>query len=747
MESSRNEHPLLTAIAMVTATFLIAQHIAAKATRDALFLTLFDVSRLPTVMMASAAVSVAAVLLVSRLLSRFGPIRLIPPLYLISALLLALQWYLSDIAPRVAAVALYLHASALNSILISGFWSVINERFDPYSAKQIIPKLTAATTFGGVVGGLAAKAVASAADTHTVLLMLSTMHLICALGVGFLAARARQGVQEQGPPPEFLAPLKSGSLIRRMAFLTLLVATTAGVLDYILKAQASSDLSPEQLITFFSYFYTAVGLGTFLLQTALGRSALRWLGLGGTMAAWPLAILITGSGALVARSLITVTALRSSANLLYNSFFRAGFELLYTPIPAAGKRAGKVLIDVGADRLGDMVSGLIILMILAFPVAHEELLLITAMSLAGFCLVQIAFLNRGYVAQLADNLRSGTLHSEELEVVDATTARTVALTQASIERDKLLQAISTYDSGAARAASEPPQPIRTTAPSAPADSPPSPTPASPQDLVIENIADLRSDDEDRIKRVLTGQRLTAPLLPHAIPLLADHRVLQETLRAIRTVASSAPGQLVDALLDRAQHPLVKRRLPLLLARSDSPIALQGLTTGLAESDWNVRYRCGTALHKLRQRHPETEPDRDQLTAAIEKELRALAAGAAAGPAPDSTTPPAWDDVRSRRIELVFLLLGALYEPETLEICLHAFESDDPGLQGTAMEYLENLLPAHLWNELQAHLGTAARQPTAKRSLQQAARDLMASAPLLRAKRRARAVDTGADTVD
>ena len=41
---------------MLAATLMIAHHIAGKAARDALFLTHFDVSRLPQMMMVSAGV-------------------------------------------------------------------------------------------------------------------------------------------------------------------------------------------------------------------------------------------------------------------------------------------------------------------------------------------------------------------------------------------------------------------------------------------------------------------------------------------------------------------------------------------------------------------------------------------------------------------------------------------------------------------------------------------------------------------
>ena len=185
---------------MLAATFMIAQQIAGKATRDALFLTYFDVSQLPMAMMAGAVVSVVAVVLMSRLLTRYPPARLIPPLYLASAVLLAMQWYLADSMPRLAAVALYLHVSTLNSILISGFWSVVNERFDPYSAKHVIAKLTAATAFGGLLGGIAANTVAATADTHAILLMLSGLHLTCAAAVAFLGKGQRHAGQQRYLP-------------------------------------------------------------------------------------------------------------------------------------------------------------------------------------------------------------------------------------------------------------------------------------------------------------------------------------------------------------------------------------------------------------------------------------------------------------------------------------------------------------------------------------------------------------------
>ena len=689
---------LLTAVAMVAATLMIAQHIAGKATRDALFLTHFDVAQLPMMMMASAGVSVAAVLVMSRVLTRFGPARLIPLLYLGSALLLLAQWYLSDSAPTVAAVALYLHVSALNSILISGFWSVINERFDPYAAKGVIARLTASATFGGLLGGVAAKTVASAADTHAILLMLCLMHLVCGAAVALLGRGQSPVSRQEGPPPNLLAPLKRSPLIRSMAFLALMVATTAAVLDYILKAEASATLSKEELISFFSYFYMAVGFGSFLVQSAVGNRALRWLGIGGSMAAWPLAILATGGLALVARSLITATLMRASANLLYNSFFRSGFELLYTPIAPADKRAGKVLIDVGADRSGDMVGGLLVMAILLLPVAAEGILLVTALVLAGVCLALVLMLHRRYVGQLADNLRDGTPRVEPATAQAGVAGTTLATVKTTIDRRALLREIERF-----RASGSAP-----------------PAAGGVVDAVTEAVAALRSGDEARVKRVLASQRVTAELLPHVVPLLKDDRFLADALKALRRAATPCAGQLVDALLDPMQHTLVKRRLPLVLAHADSRLAVEGLSAGLDDGDWNVRFRCAGGLEALRRYRPRLQAGEERLLGVAEREARTLAAADGAA--------------RERRVDLLFLLFGALYEPETLELCRYALDSEDQRLRGTALEYLENLLPAHVWSLLQPVLAPGRTATAKKRPLQQAARDLAAAAASLKTRR-------------
>jgi hypothetical protein len=427
------------------------------------------------------------------------------------------------------------------------------------------------------------------------------------------------------------------------------------------------------------------------------------------MAALPAFVLTGGLFAFLFRHLMTTAFLRAGTAMFYNSFFRAGFESLYTPIPAGDKRASKLLIDVGADRTGDMLGGLAVMLILLAPaVATQSLLFAAAGVLSLLIGLLILALHRGYVRQLASNLRTGTLKADEITATDATTLRTIAITQTAVNRNDLLREIARarpHESGAT------------------AGTDPSGRNMVVSDPVLEAVAELRSGDDERIRRVLVGRTMRADLLPHAIPLLARQELLRDVFRAIKPMASRAAGQLVDALLDRHTHPVVRRRLPLILARADNLLAIQGLVDCLDDKDWDVRYRSGQALCGIRSSHPSLIFPVDRLWIRIRFEVSRLDA--------ERTQGPGRQDARLHHL---FNLLGVVYSPEIMEICYRSLSGDDPGLRGTALELLENQLPQdvkdHFWPTVAPEGGVKG----SKRALQEIARDLL-RASLFRGKSR------------
>ncbi len=144
-------------LAPIVAAALVAQQVASNAGRDALFLTHFDVTTLPWFVAAAAALSLPAAIASGRLLARLGPVRVVPWLLASSGALFLLEWGLLAPLPRATATILYLHSAILGGIAISAWWSLLNERFDPHSAKPLMAKVAGAATLGGLLGGLGAE--------------------------------------------------------------------------------------------------------------------------------------------------------------------------------------------------------------------------------------------------------------------------------------------------------------------------------------------------------------------------------------------------------------------------------------------------------------------------------------------------------------------------------------------------------------------------------------------------------------
>jgi hypothetical protein len=71
---------------------------------------------------------------------------------------------------------------------------------------------------------------------------------------------------------------------------------------------------------------------------------------------------------------------------------------------------------------------------------------------------------------------------------------------------------------------------------------------------------------------------------------------------------------------------------------------------------------------------------------------------------------------NRGLEHVFTLLALTLDPDAVHLSMLAAFSKDLNLRGTALEYLENVLPAYLYNELLEHLGEDRQSGKSTRTL-------------------------------
>ena len=168
-------------------------------------------------------------------------------------------------------------------------------------------------------------------------------------------------------------------------------------------------------------------------------------------------------------------------SIFRGSWFRAGYELFYTPIPPAEKRAVKSIVDVSADRLGEpLAAGSSGLAVLFAPAVQSSAILWMAIASSTAAIFAASRLNHWYVRTLGTSL---VLQAPGL-------GRSV--TEGQLTRRMLLKVRSSRPLPSA----------------APADD-------------VDDVRALRAGNRERSIAVLSREEgLSAGLVSHVIPLLA-----------------------------------------------------------------------------------------------------------------------------------------------------------------------------------------------------------------------------------
>jgi hypothetical protein len=713
----RPESALTTA--MVCSGAVSAQFIAGKATRDALYLANLDVTTLPTMVIATAGFSILLVFASSRGLRRSSPATFVPVAFAISAALLLASWVLALFMPALAAQAVYLQISGLGPMLGSGFWLIATERFDPHTAKQHFARIAAVGTLSGLAGALLAERVAALFGAPPMLVILSMLNVVCAVMTRRLAAASEvshtSAAMRAAPelaatsPQSGLKVLASTPYLRNLAALVLLGTIGAALIDYLFKVQAVETLGRgDSLLRFFAIYYAGVSLLSFVIQSTAGTLALEKLGLAITTSTPSLALVIGGIGGLIFPGLQGALVARAGESTFRGSLFRTGYEIFYTPIPADEKRAAKSIIDVGFDRLGDAVGGGLIRVLILLPAARQYGAIMIAAVIVSAAAVYVARrLSAGYIHTLERSLIDRAVELDLSDVEDITTRTVVLKTMATAFTGSF-----TYDRSNATTTLGPPV----------------------SDPEVQEILALKSRDRDKILKVLRDEEgLPGTLIPHIIPLLAWDPVAEDAVRALRKVAEERVGELVDALLDPNQPFAVRRRLARTFSVCVSQRAVDGLLLGLEDLRFEVRFQCGRSLAAILEKNTRIRIDRERVFDVVRREVAVSRPVWQSHRLLDTVDPEARSfvdeflkDRAGQSLAHVFTLLSLVLPTSPLQIAYRGLHTDDPKLRGTAIEYLDGVLPQDISQRLAPFIGTAGQTAHDARPREEILADLLRS---------------------
>jgi hypothetical protein len=676
----------LTRVAMVTAGVMLAHLWAAKAVRNAVFLTAWDPTRLPAMVFATAVAVVAAVPFYARLLRRFGPERVVPIGLLLSAALHVLEWRLSPDSSWVA-VLVYLHIAGAGALLLSGFWSLASELFDPQSARAGYGRIAAAGTAGGLLGGLAIERI-SAVRPDAALLLLAAFHAVGAGGAYVVGRQARDTPAFRSEPlfasrPFNLDVFRQSPHVRTIALLVALSTGSAFLVEYLFQAGATSAFPGRaELQQFLARFYLVVGVATSLVQMTAGRSVRR-LGLGRTIASLPSGLGATAALTLVFQIFPMVALTRAVESMLRASLFRSAYELLFVPMDPEEKRRIKTFLDVACDRAGEAAGAVVvqIVLLMAVPLALTPFLTPVLLALviltAGAGLLVAGRLDRLYFTVVERRLTRQA--SDAPIVVPSEAGWTViglstpgALGWPQRQPDTTTHATATVHPASTVITGRAPQ----------------------DDPRLAALVELRSGDRERVKAAL--RRLQAPSrmqIAQVTGLLAWDDVSAEARIVLERHAAAHIGLLVDALVDPSTDFAVRRRLPRVLGTVESPRAVEGLLWALDDERFEVRYQAARALDRLHH-HANLPVDPGTVLRAIDRELsipvrvwqaqRLIDRGEGDEDASESGA--------DRNLAHVFTLLSTILPRDAVQAARLGLRSADPRVRGVAVEYLDSVLP-------------------------------------------------------
>jgi hypothetical protein len=239
---------------------------------------------------------------------------------------------------------------------------------------------------------------------------------------------------------------------------------------------------------------------------------------------------------------------------------------------------------------------------------------------------------------------------------------------------------------------------------------------------VELLSALRSGDSARARAALLAEpQLDTSLVPQAIQLLGVDEVGKQAAEALIRIAEKHVGQLVDTLLDADGNLTVRCGIPAILATCPHPRAVEGLSHGLMDHQFEVRSRCAQALVILLDRDSNLRLDRELVFEAVRWEARLGRQTWETFDASSPRRPPGHlaDFLHTRAVrsrDHVFTMLSLVLPRAPLMNALGGLRRGNPSHRGTALEYLDEVLPPTVREALRSVLDAAPADSSPPRRL-------------------------------
>jgi AAA family ATP:ADP antiporter len=428
--------------------FVLFAYYILKPVSRGMFLTKFDVDKLPGLYILIAAFGGVFAYLYSRVAVRSSLQRAVLWTMALSVASLAAMWWLIHLPWMVYILNIWVGLFSI--ILVSQGWLVASNLFDSRSAKRLYPLLGMAMVLGAAFGGEFTARTALLVGTRNLLLASAVMVILAyaafqvAISQAPAVVKHAKGAEEKATEFTFGEMLSDIGRIRHLQIIVAILIVTYLVdtlVEYQFQVMARVGHTGDQLTAFFGQFYGLyLNLTEFVFQLFATSAVVNRFGVGGTLQIAPWSIAISSVATAVAPGVVSASAVRLTEASTRYTLNRTGMELLYMPLPLELRNRIKAFIDICVDRFSRGIGG-VLLIFLTTAGLHLGVkgisVVVMALCIPWVLLAHVA--RKEYISTVRKRIESRRLNFEEVRI-NVTDGATVQMLETAAGTDNPRQA-------------------------------------------------------------------------------------------------------------------------------------------------------------------------------------------------------------------------------------------------------------------------------------------------------------------
>jgi len=357
-------------------------------------------------------------------------------------------------------LAFWIWANILIIVLITQFWILLNEIFNPREAKRLIGFLGSGGILGGIVGAEVAGLLAKTKLSGYLLLFASGLLIACAFVVNyiFILERKKHSVTDEKDKGRWQELPKGGfkvcfDVVRKSNYLRLkagavsIMVIVSLLIDWQFnKVIEEKAVSQNSMTSFFGHFFAGMLFFSFFLQLFLTSSLIKRLGIRLSLMLLPLVLLLFSLGFAVSANIFLAVLIKGSDKGLSYSFNQSVHKLLYIPVSPEIKHKAETFIDMFLYRFAKGIGAVILFLFISIHLKFQYV----SLAAVGFILAWI-FLNQKisdeYVSTVKQKLKRKWGRADRMvaEKLDVDYTKLVFDTLESKNRSSVLYAMHLFD--------------------------------------------------------------------------------------------------------------------------------------------------------------------------------------------------------------------------------------------------------------------------------------------------------------